>query len=785
MPLVMSPGSLLFDPVFPLVDRMRPPLDRGIGNDLTQLFLPMHLRISREVYAWRLPAAWDPSGFGGRPRIGNPQASLAYPPVWLVWWGGHPASLGWLTVCHLIGSGLGAYALARCCTCEPLSSAISGILWAASPYLLGHVAAGHHPHVWTVAWYPWCFLALIAALRGHAFGWTVLVACLSLAFLAGHPQEWLYLVLALAGATLIAWIARWRAGDRRGLGIQVLCSCIAIALILGITAISWLPSLALRPWTAPWMPGQLADLDPYRLRWIHWLQILSPFALGGPSDYVGPVSWWETVLGAGPIPCVLMGFSLFSRSAKGDRTASRSWLLLLVFSLGLAMGRELGLYSLLSWICPPLAAFRVPARFLFLAHLALAVLCALGFDRLGTHAERMRRSPASWFIGMIVIGCLASTAVLPLLIVIRPGTVPDALVRAGQDPFIWLGVSVCFAVMLPLSFRVSRHGRTVILFAVAISLIAYAQRIVRVGQWEQAIAPKQATTAIQAHAPASPFRIRVRDALYGDLPAMTAQLEKTNIQDSFQIQHAAQLVQPLYGLFVRDPSLPHPQDADPRAVRVALDLMNVAFVLTDTPVPALAWPSVAKGDALSGPWSLYQNPHLLPRAYVVPHAQWIAPRTAPEEALITARPRESVLMAEDPRANLPEPRQSFTPAAYQSPHPDRVEISVATQAPGLLVIADTWLPGWSATLNGRVVPILRGNLAQRVIALPGPGNHRIIMRYEPPGYGFACILSGLSLLAWAAFSWAIRAAEPSAELARAPRGSRQHNHPSSTTPNDS
>ena len=34
---------------------------------------------------------WDDRGFGGRPLVGNPQAGMFYPPVWLVWWSGAPA----------------------------------------------------------------------------------------------------------------------------------------------------------------------------------------------------------------------------------------------------------------------------------------------------------------------------------------------------------------------------------------------------------------------------------------------------------------------------------------------------------------------------------------------------------------------------------------------------------------------------------------------------------------------------------------------------------------------
>ena len=72
-------------------------------------------------------------------------------------------------------------------------------------------------------------------------------------------------------------------------------------------------------------------------------------------------------------------------------------------------------------------------------------------------------------------------------------------------------------------------------------------------------------------------------------------------------------------------------------------------------------------------------------------------------------------MTVDPLAGLASgPRQPFTAAEWTSNDPDRPALFVTTQAPGLLVVADTWMPGWTATVDGRPAPVLRGNYAQRV-----------------------------------------------------------------------
>src|SRR5208282_4789868 len=82
--------------------------------------------------------------------------------------------------------------------------------------------------------------------------------------------------------------------------------------------------------------------------------------------------------------------------------------------------------------------------------------------------------------------------------------------------------------------------------------------------------------------------------------------------------------------------------------------------------------------------------------------------------------------------------------------PDRPMLEVFTEAPGLLVMADTWLPGWSAQVDGRPAPIFRGNHAQRVIPLEHSGRHTIILRYSPPGLALGGLITAISGLVWAA-----------------------------------
>jgi hypothetical protein len=68
------------------------------------------------------------------------------------------------------------------------------------------------------------------------------------------------------------------------------------------------------------------------------------------------------------------------------------------------------------------------------------------------------------------------------------------------------------------------------------------------------------------------------------------------------------------------------------------------------------------------------------------------------------------------------------------------------ERPGLLVLAETWYPGWHATVDGVEAPILRADLTLRAVALPA-GAHEVVFTYHPAWLRPTLVLMGLGLLA--------------------------------------
>ncbi len=71
--------------------------------------------------------------------------------------------------------------------------------------------------------------------------------------------------------------------------------------------------------------------------------------------------------------------------------------------------------------------------------------------------------------------------------------------------------------------------------------------------------------------------------------------------------------------------------------------------------------------------------------------------------------------------------------------PDRLVLEASLESPGFVVIADTYYPGWTASVDGNATAIFPANLMFRAIFVPS-GSHAIVLRYQPRSFLYGCIL---------------------------------------------
>ena len=236
-----------------------------------------------------------------------------------------------------------------------------------------------------------------------------------------------------------------------------------------------------------------------------------------------------------------------------------------------------------------------------------------------------------------------------------------------------------------------------------------------------------------------------------------------------------------YGLLL------HALEIAPLSVKLKLlSLLNVRYLLSFSPLknerlrPIAFFPDLKMG--------VYENTAYLPRAYAVPRSRTV--KKGVEALNIFIRddfdPQEEVVLLEEgqeagsnkqeaksesrvsgpplpssdyDRRGTYAPRESswrepFVAQAHVVDYsPTRVTVETETSQGGYLVFADSYYPGWRASVDGQKREILRVNYILRAVTLE-PGVHTVQFNYEPFSYKLGLFLSLMTFMVWIG-SWMI------------------------------
>lgn len=134
---------------------------------------------------------------------------------------------------------------------------------------------------------------------------------------------------------------------------------------------------------------------------------------------------------------------------------------------------------------------------------------------------------------------------------------------------------------------------------------------------------------------------------------------------------------------------------------------------------------------------------LYPRAHF---ARSVVSVTSSERAWEILSELDKDVWVVESRESLPLDRESEGRAEVRYQGNNRVSIhTTSRRGTGLLVLAESYSPGWKATLDGERVEILPVNLNSRGVVVP-EGEHIVEMSYVPPFFWHALALSTLTVL---------------------------------------
>jgi hypothetical protein len=429
------------------------------------------------------------------------------------------------------------------------------------------------------------------------------------------------------------------------------------------------------------------------------------------------------------------------------RRRNRAWILAGLGGLGwlVAMGHYTPVHGVLRRLVPPLAFMRYPEKYLVLPFGFVALLAAMGAQRLFEQRGLFRR----------VAGLLAFEALLFPVAMLLPRELVPAVWRGLAH-----GLLATLLVGLLATLRSGRLAVVLLVASVAADLGLAAFPLLRWSAAQRLAEKPPAAVAILdtgASAPAPPrlYRSpRLSETMRRYLPR-DQRVTSVTLHDNFSAVFGIAIL-PGYDAAL-SPALNRLLSAGRSQT---LRLVGAEFALLPMDDPSRNLPARRELEPLLDPVPgarLYRVPNVLPRAYLASEAVVAddaqALREVVEPPVLDGR---RVILAPGPGAAAQAPAgENRGNCSLDDFAPAYLDATCESEGAGFAVFLEQHASGWTAVVDGMPAPVLRANLVMRAVPVTA-GRHRITLRYWPDGLSLGLGVSAVGLGACLAFLLAHR-----------------------------
>ena len=684
--------------------------------DIADQVLPWLQFQATSWHAGRAPL-WDPYNWGGQPLVGRMEPGAAYPLNWILfaWPLDDDGRLSWkvldwyFVLIHLVGV-LGCYWLCRDLKRSRAASVVAGVIFGLGGYV-GTI--GWPQKVNSAVWTPFVLLFFLRAIRGRRplASSSLSGGFLGMALLGGHIQVPAILGLTMAGL----WVYHLfrSAGTRWRVLAQCLVFTAGVLLVgalqilpaveYGMHAVRWVGAPAPVGWgdTVPFTVHQEFSLHPVQLLGVvfsHWFH--------DTNQFIGLVA----------LSMAAIGVSVYWR-VKAVRMTTAVALGGLLF----AMAGSVNLYGVLYSILPLLDKARTPVTGIHLFHFGVAVAAAYGTD--ACLGMRLRGLPV---VGHAVRFLVALGVLLGLIVVAFLTVRPQA-----EREYDGLLIGAVVALLLAMLLRGWRNGkvsqRTAPVLLVLLLMVELGNSTgFDFKHWSQGGEllrnPKKfEDVAAMIRSSPGPVRVETDNSIFvfnfGELFGID------------QLNGHSGLTSNVYRL-----------GADYGRFR---DLYGASLYVGRQPSREGEVEVYSRPDGVK----IYRDPNVMPRVWTVHNLVRLEEKADIGESLRKTDFRREAFLCQTP----PELEQcgGHDQAVLSLRGTATVTMSAEMRCKGMVVLADTYYPGWKATVDGNPVPIYELYGAIRGVVV-GSGRHVIRMVYRPWTVILGAVLTGLGLIGLAA-----------------------------------
>ncbi|MGB5301992.1 MAG: YfhO family protein [Gemmatimonadota bacterium] len=689
-----------------------------------------------EIRSGRGFPLWNPFVYGGQPYLAILPGPVFYPTSLLYLIMPLHRAIGWTFVLHTFLSGVFAYLAARSIRLERMPSAVTGLAFMLTGFVVSTLYGGHDGRMFAMALIPLAFMCLERGLESSRTRWFVALGLvIALQIFTPHIQLMYYssLALTLYAAMRIGQRAR-NEGARTAVPLVGMWALgFAVAGLVGLAQL--LPTVQILDVAVRGGAGEsgYAFASSWALPPQEVSALILPDLIGSLGTYWGsnPFKLHTEYLGAVPVALALVALTAI-RSDRRVTFVAITALTCVLFALGAATPLHRLAYS----VIPFVKQFRAPSMMLGPASLMIALLAGLGWQKVLEARRGVGSIPWVWVFllasPLLLLGLAAAFSPEGLLRWVRTAWYPVGWTRsAAADPggplrmngwMLLLGVGGGLGAAWGVGMRRAPEWVVALLLLV---MVADGWRVN--DRYLRTVDPEtvfpsdtviehlrsELVLAERAFPPAGMAGYGPSELSVHGIPTVTG-IQKFRLE--------------WYERFTGGLGM---QNVGTVA---ALGLLDVGFIVAGPGVSA----EILALEATGSRGSAYRVLGDVPHAFF-PRRVEATPDTA--EALrriLEADPLELAIVEGDVA-----PAAGSGVATIMRYEPNELVLQVEASQAGLLFLSEVYYPAWRARIDGQPTEILRTNTAFRGVVVPA-GTHEVTFRYSAAEFRIGFMVSGIS-----------------------------------------